>query len=337
MSRKVDPAAIGGFVLGALVLLIGAILVFSGDRFFTRKLNYVMYFDGSVQGLSIGAPVALRGVKIGTVKDISVLHQSDNNEIAVPVTIEIIGKKIRSSGAEHVISIDQARDQIQKLVSHGLRATLALQSLVTGQLYVELEFMQGVKQAKVVVRDGVFIFPTEVSRLSELAEEVQALPLAELANKTMTALDGVSKVFGSPEILDTLKSVERAAAGMDTLVADLNIKLDTLTGDLQTTVKATDKLLNKSSHAVSDIGKGLDSLLVRFNAVADRSEETLIAARDTIATYQALPSQDSMFGFELFQLLRELSAASRSIRSMADYLEQHPEALIKGKPGGQDD
>lgn len=331
MSRKANPAAIGGFVIGAVILFLGAIIVFSGDRLLTRKLTYVMYFDGSVQGLSVGAPVALRGVKIGTVTDITILNNSDTNEISAPVTVEIISKRIRSSGARKITNLDQAHDQVKKLVAQGLRATLALQSLVTGQLYVELEFMPDVKPASIEVRDGEFIFPTEVSRLSELAEEVQALPLADIANKAMTALDGVSRVFGSPEILKTLASVERAAAGMSTLATALNSKLDNLSKDLQTTVKAADQLINQGQDTVAGIDKNLGDLLERFNTVADRSEETLTAVRETVSTYQALPSQDSVFGFELFQLLRELSAASRSIRAMADYLEQHPEALIKGK------
>ncbi len=85
---------------------------------------------------------------------------------------------------------------------------------------------------------------------------------------------------------------------------------------------------------VGNIDQELGALINRFNTTAGQTEQTLAALRDTIGTYQALPSQDSVFGFEMFQLLRELSAASRSIRAMADYLEQHPEALIKGKPGG---
>ncbi len=337
MKRKVDPAAIGGFVIGAVVLFIGAIIIFSGDRLFTRKLTYVMFFDGSVQGLSVGAPVALRGVKIGTVTDVAILHNADTNEITAPVTVDIIVKRIRSTGATKFTRIDESHEQVKSLVARGLRATLALQSLVTGQLYVELEFMQDVKPVYIKVRDGEFIFPTEVSRLSELAEEVQALPLSEIANKAIVALDGISRFFGSQDILKTLESVERAAAGMDTLIIDLNNKLDSLSNDLQTTVKAADQLINQGEKAVSSIDNKLAILLTRFNDVADSSEETLSAVRDTVSTYQALPSQESVFGFELFQLLRELSAASRSIRAMADYLEQHPDALIKGKQGEQND
>lgn len=337
MKQKVNPAAIGGFVIGAVVLLLGAIIVFSGDRLFTRKLTYVMYFDGSVQGLSVGAPVALRGVKIGTVKDVSILHNTDTNEISAPVTVEIIGKRIRSSGAKTITSLAQAHDQVKKLVSQGLRATLALQSLVTGQLYVELEIMPDAKPSPIVVHDGEFIFPTEVSRLSELAEEIKSLPLAEIAKKAMVALDGISRVFGSEEILKTLQSIEHAASGMDTLVINLNSKLDNLGKDLQATVKAADQLVSQSQQAVTGIDKNMVELLTRFNRVAERSEATLAAVKETVSTYQALPSQDSVFGFELFQLLRELSAASRSIRAMADYLEQHPEALIKGKQGKSSD
>ena len=76
MIRKVNKTVIGIFVVGALVLLMIAIVVFGSGELFKRTNKFILYFDGSVKGLSIGAPVTFRGVNIGTVKDISLIYDS---------------------------------------------------------------------------------------------------------------------------------------------------------------------------------------------------------------------------------------------------------------------
>ena len=73
MSKKVSKTAIGAFVLGAIVLLVAGVLVLGAGKFFTKEHVYVTYFDGSVKGLNVGSPVMFRGVKVGEVKDITLI------------------------------------------------------------------------------------------------------------------------------------------------------------------------------------------------------------------------------------------------------------------------
>lgn len=332
MTKKADPAAIGGFIVGAFILLIGAVLVFSGDRFFTRKLTYTMYFDGSLKGLAVGAPVTIRGVKIGAVKDIQVQYDTSSSAIGTPVTVEVYGKKVSTVGSNNWMGMGEVQTHIQKLVDQGLRATLALQSLVTGQLYIELEFVAGASPARIESRDGEFVFPTAVSRLSELTEEVQSLPLGELANKALEALEGINRVVNSKELAGALGAVENAATGVDKLVVDLNRESGAISKSLRATLENTDRLIGRADRSLEGIDQQLVALVGQLAGVVEAAEKSMTSVRDTLNTYRALPTQDSAMGYELHQALRELSAAARSIRTMADYLEQHPEALIKGKP-----
>ena len=94
MSRKAKPTAIGGFAVGAVLLIVVAIGVFGSGRLFQERLRFVMFFEGSVQGLQVGAPVMLRGVEIGQVVELSAVYNQETTEIQVPVIVETIEKRV---------------------------------------------------------------------------------------------------------------------------------------------------------------------------------------------------------------------------------------------------
>src|SRR3984885_2404132 len=134
MSKKVNKTVIGMFVVGALVLLMAAIVVFGSGELFKRTNKFVLYFDGSVKGLAVGAPVMFRGVSIGTVKDISLIYDSKAGTITLPVIVEI--EQDRIQGAPSFGELDGAK----KMIALGLRANLEVQSFLTGQLMISFDF-----------------------------------------------------------------------------------------------------------------------------------------------------------------------------------------------------
>ncbi|MBV9247716.1 MAG: MCE family protein [Acetobacteraceae bacterium] len=131
--RAAKPAVVGGFSLGALVLVVAGVLFFGGTRFFERTARAVIFFQGSVAGLEIGAPVTFRGVRVGSVQNVEI-HLSAGGESRIPVTIELLPGRV-------ILEDKEAR--LQQLVAAGLRAQLDLQSFVTGQLRVNLDFRPG--------------------------------------------------------------------------------------------------------------------------------------------------------------------------------------------------
>src|ERR1017187_2043900 len=134
MSRKINKTVIGVFVVGALVLLMAAIVVFGSGELFKRTNKFVLYFDGSVKGLAIGAPVMFRGVGIGTVKDICLIYDSKAGTITLPVIVEIQQDRIK--GAPSFGELNGAR----KMIALGLRGNLEVQSFLTGQLMISFDF-----------------------------------------------------------------------------------------------------------------------------------------------------------------------------------------------------
>src|SRR4030042_3764548 len=138
MSKQANKTMIGAFVVGATALVVAGVLVFGSAKFLKERHPFVMYFDGSVQGLDVGASVVFRGVKVGTVTDIELRTDPVNLTIQIPVFIEIEMDRLKRTGT---LPLKRTPAEGMKLlVERGLRAQLELQSLVTGKLLVNLDF-----------------------------------------------------------------------------------------------------------------------------------------------------------------------------------------------------
>ncbi len=137
MSKKVNKTAIGLFVIGGLILLMVGIVVFGSGLLFKRTIKFVLYFDGSVKGLSIGAPVMFRGVSIGAVKDISLIYDSKTGTIMLPVIVEIEQGRIKGAPSFGDFGGDK------KMIELGLRGKLEIYSFLTSQLMISFDFYPG--------------------------------------------------------------------------------------------------------------------------------------------------------------------------------------------------
>src|SRR4051812_20646292 len=139
MAKKPSPTIVGGFVLGALALIVAAIAVWGSGRLFERKYRYICYFPGSVNGLAVGAPVKYRGVPLGSVVEMRVVFEQSTEDTRIPVVIELYGKRAQALGVRR----EPDPRLVEELVKRGLRARLESQSLVTGQLYVNFDLYPG--------------------------------------------------------------------------------------------------------------------------------------------------------------------------------------------------
>src|SRR5438874_13147894 len=133
VGRKANQAIIGAFVLGAVLVAVAGVVVLGSDRFFRHATTFVAYFDGSLEGLDIGAPVTFNGVRIGSVTNVKVVIEADGASIRTPVFFDIDGRRLHDV-AGGTIRFEQDAGELDRLIAHGLRARLELQSLVTGQL-----------------------------------------------------------------------------------------------------------------------------------------------------------------------------------------------------------
>jgi len=201
MSKKVNKTVIGVFVIGALVLLMVAIVVFGSGELFKRTNKFVLYFDGSVKGLAIGAPVMFRGVSIGNVKDISLFYDSKAGTITLPVIVEIDQDRIKGALSFGELGGDK------KMIALGLRGKLEVQSFLTGQLMISFDFYPE-KKAKL---HGIVNKYPELPTLPaspDITEIMNEIPIKEIAKNLEATAQGVNKLVNSSEIPRSLYDLQ---------------------------------------------------------------------------------------------------------------------------------
>ncbi len=353
MSKQTNTAVIGSFVLGGVVLLIAGLLIFGGGRFFTKTSEHVLYFDGSVKGLSIGAPVNFKGVRIGSVKDVNLLF--DPRDLSFKIKVNIVTDTERIAPTQIGGETGKPLEQFSKgkivdvLIERGLRAQLGMQSLVTGQLYINLDFFPD-KPARIVGLQNVHPeIPTIPSSLEQLSKTVERLPLEEIADKFVASLEGIERFINSPDSQQILASLNATVKDAQGLLKNINDRVEPVSGNLEKTLTEARNLLANIDRQVGPLAKDISEtvketkVLVknldgRFTTVASgldaalkATQAALVKAESALATMEGAVGEDSDVRYELASTLKELSIAARSMRALTDYLERHPESLIRGK------
>jgi paraquat-inducible protein B len=330
MNKKISPTLIGAFVVGALALIVIAIIAFGSGRLFKQTREFVLYFENSVNGLRVGAPVKFKGVEIGSVKNIVLQLEKGTQVARIPVIIEIDLEKLTSRGAAGTIAEDREafRTAITEL---GLRGQLLMESLVTGLLYVGLDFFPGTPVKLVQQFDGnnkypeIPVTPTTMEQAQDAVGRVLAkleeIDFKGLVNSLAATVDGVDKLVNAPEIQSSLKSLaqtmpklDEAVAGIRQLTTTLESNLTQLTGNLEQT-----------SDAARDAMQHAKITMKQTDAALKEAEAAMINIR-------AISDPDSVTFYELGRSLREVSAAARSLRLLSNSVERNPRALIFGKP-----
>jgi paraquat-inducible protein B len=328
MSKKGNKTIIGIFVLGAVALVIAAILILGSGKFFKQTHTYVMVFDGSVKGLNVGSPVVFRGVKIGSVSDIAMLFDPSDMKIGIAVYVELGEGKARAVGmtAEEWRSVEAKQKDIMEefIQQHGLKAQLESQSFVTGQLQIALDFYPD-KPAKLVGVDPHYPeIPTIPMTLQEVGKKLQDLPLEEIFAKLLSTLEGIDKLVNSPELNESISNLNQALEGVQRLVQSVESRFGPLATSVEETVKDYGTLARNTNSKIGPLASNANEAIKAITAAAKQADKTLVEIR-------GLVGEDSPTTAELTKTLKELSGAARSIRIWADYLERHPEALIRGK------
>src|SRR5215831_7079714 len=193
MGRQMNPTTIGAFVVGAIVLLIAGGLLFGGGKFLQEKLPYVMFFDSSVEGLNVGAPVIFRGVQVGQVTEIEAIANPQTFDIRIKVKINLVRGSIKVEGESQRFT--DPHQAVEGLIRKGIRATLRTQSFVTGVLYVALDFFPNTPVKLLGLDPTVPELPTIPSAMDQLKSQVEQamsdlrkLPLETIFNKVLETL-----------------------------------------------------------------------------------------------------------------------------------------------------
>lgn len=350
MSSKASTTAIGGFVLGAITLFVGALLYFGSGHFGEEVLKCVLYFDGSLKGLNVGAPVLFRGVKIGEVKRIIVRYSPGDQELSIPVFVEVYPESVeRADGSE-----GNHEKTLQLMIDKGMRAKLEMQSFVTGMLSISLGMYPDEKPRYVRAGHAEIEIPTLPSMMDEITRTLENLPIEELANGLKSAIQSIDELARSERLSKAIDSLDVTLGEFGELARKVNGQVDPLSASVEETLCEAREALRIAEAELPRVTGKLNPMLEEFTAVGKKINENIDPAKAKIeevtsvletalkqatATLQkteVLVDDNGEMYYEIVTAIRELNAAARSIRLLADYIEQHPEALLHGKqmPGG---
>jgi len=310
MAKQANRMMIGGFVVLAVIIMAASLVVFGSGKFFQKTNKYILYFNEPVNGLNVGAPVLFKGVPIGSVTSIVLQADLDKMTTQTPVLIEIEPDRFHVTAGER-----RPRKVAAKLIEMGLRAQLITQSFITGQLAIQLDFLPeaGVCYAPAQIdkayKDFVVI-PTCPSTAAKLSNALQKLDLGALEKHLESALDGIAKLVNNPDLAASFRALKDTLQDARKLVTRVDRQVNPLADDVKKTVKEFGKLANNVDTQVGGVATGFDK---------------------TMSKARGLLSEDSPLMVDLQNTLQEISAMSRSIRQLTNYLDQHPEALIRGK------
>ncbi len=241
---------------------------------YKKEIFFWVYFDSSIRGLSEGAPVEFRGVKIGEVVTFSLIGNAKTAKFDIPILVKIEPERFMVLPEDEKKSQEVNTVVLKELIANGFRAQLKTGNLLTGELYVDMNMYKDVKPASLIKKDGLYVLPSIPGTIESLKANVQEV-LANLAAIPM-------KEIGD-ELKMTLKDVRS-----NTLPA------------LNDTIRDTNRMMTGASSSLNALQKNyLDS-----NAEVNK---------------------------KIIRLLDEMTQTSRSIKNLTNYLERHPESLIKGK------
>jgi paraquat-inducible protein B len=332
-SKRATPQLIGAFVVGAVALAFAGVMFFGSGGLFVEKETYVLYFAGSVKGLTVGAPVMFRGVKIGTVTDISVNVNPKDFTFRIPVLIELETKRIEASGAgEPIKFLDKLKQDgsIDMLIEKGLRAQLQLQSIVTGQLFVQFDMLPNEPVKLSGYQSDYKELPTITSGLQELSQTFEKLPLDELIQKTLSTLDGLESLVHSPDLATSLYNLDKS-------MKNLTLLTETFNQSLPKMIARTDQAMSSVKQAADNFDQQINPLATDVHTTIASLQNTLQQVDQSVATLNRATAEDSPLRYRLDRALADFSKATRSVRNLTDELERHPESLWRGKRQGGDE
>lgn len=265
-------------------------------KHYALKTRWLIYFNGSVRGLTAGAPVELRGIPIGKVVDVELEFDEEAVIFNIPVLIEVEPERMLSGHS--LAGIEDLKQFLDQLVAKGLRAQLKTGNLLTGQKLVEFDIHPNAPPDKIVWEDPFPRLPTLPGRVEAVTSQIvsiinklESLPVEQIAADLQATIQNTRKLSGSP-------ALPRALDQLNAVLDDLQKFVDSLKSDV------TPEIL-----------------------------KTLQDVRHSLTSARSILDSDADFQFMIKNAMDEVSRSARSLRALTEYLEHHPEAFIFGKGG----
>ena len=327
MNTKANPTLVGVFVLGAILIAVGATIFLGTTKLFTKEKRCICFFQQSVAGLQVGSPVKFKGVPIGQVKNIQIRFNADATTY-VKILFDINTDTVVNNLGADISILDEGSDR--KQTDRGLRATLAYESLITGLIYLELDYHENAPPPVFLQGDNAY---TEVPTLPSNIEAI-----LENATKSVAKLGKVDFEGLGKDLQELLQTANKGLSQIqfDELNTALKRAADSISG-LATSPELKDTLAS-ARQALADLSKTLTSLQAQIDPLGRQLTPTLEQLRKTLVGLQKTTTQinstlapEGDLRYQLNGTLGELGEMAKSLERLSEFLERNPNALIFGR------
>jgi paraquat-inducible protein B len=333
-SRRANPFVIGAFVVGAIAILAVALIALPGRHWFSKQPErVVMFFSGSVFGLQKGAPIVFRGVRIGDVTDISLHYDDKTDSFAIPVLAELDADAVR--GLDGRMGNDDIGHALPTLIERGLSAQLGTQSLLTGQLYVDLDFRTKPRgRTHGGYRGDATEIPTSATAFQALKDQLESVDLRKIVDDLGQIANSARQLIAAPELKQGLKDFAATATHARRLAAQLDRRAVPLTQGAERAFASVDRAGNEVSDTANRFDKTADranELLDPKGAVVRDLQRAINELAQASAALHEAADGDGPLLQQTERTMRELSQAARALRQLARSLDAQPQQLLLGR------
>lgn len=352
MSKAPNKTMIGLFVMGAVALIVLAVGVLGSGRFFQERFTYVLVFEGTVSGLNVGAPVNFRGVRVAEVSDVQIHFDIEEQDIIVLVFVQFLKGTLGRNTYDALAQRGATHAEVMAgLVERGLRARLEMQSLVTGQLGIGLDFFPDRPAVYTNVDPETPEIPTIPTTLQALAQTLQEIPLHEIVENINQSLESIAAVVQTPEFGQAIVNINAVVQDAQHLIRNVDAQVQPLSAELTATLRDSRTLIGRANEQIVALGTNLNQAVgdgrsfihlagENIGTLSREFQEALATISGTIETVEGLVAElrtsaraDSALMFQVRETLREIEKMAMSLRNLADQLDRHPESLLRGKGG----
>jgi len=326
MSQKANPTLIGAFVFGAIVIAIGAVLFFGSANLFARKQLFETYFQQTVNGLAVGSNVKYKGVTVGKVTRVQLKFQGADEAPVVRVIYEINTDNLLN---KYGLSIDLSdRKRHEKAIDNGFRAKLDFESLISGQLFIALDFYKDAVAPVLHANDNnvdIFEIPPQPSDIDAILADltkaignIGSVDFASLAKELQGVLKSADAAIVSLHLDQLGPSIDKAANSISNLA----------NGDQ---VKSALVSVRESFDQLTATLKSLNPAVGDLKPTLDQAKAALTNLQKSTAQLDQILKPDSSLRYQLDSSLSEISSAATAIQQLSDFLQRHPNSILFGR------
>lgn len=292
-------------------------------------LTYVTYFSGPIGGLTPGTPVRMKGVQVGRVRDVRLRYVPESASLETPVVLEIDPRELEFTVTDTTTRADlraAMNDALQKLVQKGMRATLATSLVLPGASAVSLDIVAAPGTGRLVVTTDPPIIPaasgdngigSAMAAVTDVANTIRSLPLREIAADIRSTTRRLDALVNDPVLDQSLQRLNRSLANIERVSATASQNADPIVKSLRNAAESAESTAKK-------VENNVDPLIESLRNTADAAEAAAKRAETLLGSSQKQ-------GYDVAELIRELTRAAEAVRALSTYLTENPDALLKGR------